>query len=213
MKKTTTAIIILIILSFVIATYSYYNIKEDKIASHWNAKGEVDDYMSKFWGVYLFPFIFIFLYGMFLLIPKIDPLKKNIEKFRKYYDWFILLIFLFLFYVFVLTILANLGYMFNMTTMMMPALALFFFVIGMFLPKIKRNWFMGIRTPWTISNDIVWEKTHELGGKFFKGIGILIILGLFIPGEIFFPVFISFTLFMVVFLVVYSYQEFRKVEK
>ncbi len=179
MKKTTIAIVLIILLSFVIAIYSYQRIEGDKVASHWNAKGEVDNYMSKFWGVFLFPLTLIGLYSLFLLIPKIDPLKKNIQKFRKHYDVFILVFISFLFYTFILTILANLNYDFDMTTMLMPALSLLFFGIGMFMKKLKRNWFIGIRTPWTISNDEVWKKTHLLSAKLFKLLGIIIFFGIF----------------------------------
>ncbi len=209
-KKITIAIIVVILLSFVIAIYSYQKIEGDKVASHWNVKGEVDGYMSKFWGVFLFPLMFIGLYILFLLIPKIDPLKNNIQKFRKYYDIFVLAIMLFLFYVFILTILANLGYSFNMTTMLMPTIGLLFFGIGMFMKKLKRNWFIGIRTPWTISNDEVWKKTHLLGAKLFKLLGIIIFLGIFFRKYLLWfilvPVIIS-----VVWLFAYSYLEYRKI--
>ena len=211
-KITTIAILTLIIFSFVIATYAYQKIEGDKVASHWNAKGEVDGYMPKFLGIFLFPLIFIGLYVLFLVIPKIDPLKKNILQFRKYYDVFILVILLFLFYAFSLTILANLGYSFNMTTMLMPAIGLLFFGMGLFLKKLKRNWFIGIRTPWTISNDEVWKKTHLLGSKLFKLSGVIIFLGIFFQKYflwfILIPVLIS-----VVWLVIYSYLEYRKIEK
>ena len=210
MKKITIAIILIIILSFVIAIYAYQTIDGDKVASHWNAKGEVNGYMSKFLGVFLFPLILIGLYLVFLVIPKIDPLKKNIEKFRKYYDIFILAIMLFMFYVFILTLLFNLGYSFNMKTMLMPTIGLLFFGIGMFMKKLKRNWFIGIRTPWTISNDEVWKKTHLLGAKLFKLLGIIIFLGIFFRKYLLWfilvPVIIS-----VVWLFAYSYLEYRKI--
>lgn len=212
MKKTTIAIILVILLSFVIAIYSYQEIEGDKVASHWNAKGEVDGYMSKFWGVFLFPLMFIGLYSLFLLIPKIDPLKKNIQKFRKYYDIFILVIMLFLFYTFILTILANLSYSFNMTTMLMPAMGLLFFCIGMFMKKLKRNWFIGIRTPWTISNDQVWKKTHLLGAKLFKLLGIIIFLGIFFRKYLLWIILVP-VMISVVWLWIYSYLEYRKIER
>ena len=95
MRKANIIILIIILLSFAIAIYIYPQMP-DKMASHWNTKGEVDGYMSKLWGVFLMPVISIALFLMFILIPKIDPLKKNIDKFRKYYDGFIVLIILFL---------------------------------------------------------------------------------------------------------------------
>lgn len=212
MKKSTIAILILIIASFIIAVYAFNTIQTDRIASHWDANGNVNGYMSKFWGLFLLPVMLIGLYFMFLLIPRIDPLKKNYKKFKTYYEGFILVIILFMFYVFVLTILSNLGYVFNMSKMIMPAVALLFIIMGVFMKKLKRNWFVGIRTPWTISNDVVWEKTHVLGSKLFIAIGLITLAGMF---------FQEFTLWFIIlpillstiFLIIYSYVEFKKLKR
>ena len=213
MKKTTIGIILIILLTFAIAIYSYQKIEGDEIASHWNAKGEVDDYMSKFWGIFLFPLVIIGIYLLFLLIPKIDPLKDNIKKFKKYFDFFIFLTILFLFYVFILTILANFGYIFNMTTMIMPGIGLFFFYIGIVMKNFKRNWFIGIRTPWTLSSDEVWDKTHRLGSVLFKVLGIIIFLGIFLPSEYIVWIILVPVFGIIIWLVLYSYLEFTKVKK
>jgi len=209
-KKITVAIILLIVLSFLIGIFSYQFLPE-KIASHWNSKGEVDGYMSKFWGLFLIPIISIFLYLLFLLVPKIDPLKRNIEKFREYYDYLILVIFLFLFYVFLLTILANFGYKFNMTATIIPAVGLLFFYIGFILNKVKRNWFIGIRTPWTLSSEQVWRKTHELGSKLFKISGVIIFVGVFFQDYLIWFILVP-VIVTTVWLVFYSYLEYRKIK-
>jgi uncharacterized membrane protein len=210
MKKITIAILILILLSFSISIYSYNNLETDKVASHWNAEGEVDDYMGKFWGLFLLPIISIALYLLFLLIPKIDPLKSNIKKFRKHYDWFMFTFILFMTYISLLTILANHRYDFNMTTMLMPAIGAWFFYIGSLMKQLKRNWFIGVRTPWTLSSDLVWEKTHKLTSKLFKIVGIIIIFTAFLPARyliwfILVPIFI-----ILIWVVLYSYLEFKK---
>jgi len=213
MKKTTIAVILIILLSFAIGIYSYQNIKEDRVASHWNIDGNVNGYLPKFWGIFLLPMILIGLYLLFLFIPKIDPLKKNIQRFRKYYDSFILIIILFLFYVFILTILSNFGYIFNMTKILIPAIGLLFFYIGIIMKKLKRNWFIGIRTPWTLSNDEVWEKTHKLASVLFKTAGIILFFSILFPSKYFLwfilvPIFI-----IIVWLVLYSYLEYKKIKK
>lgn len=210
MKKTTILIISIILLSFVIGAYAYQKIEGDQVASHWNAKGEVDDYMSKFWGIFLFPLIMIGVYLLFLVIPKIDPLKNNIKKFRKYYDWFMFIMVLFFFFVFVLTILFNLGYNFNMSFVIMPAIGILFFYIGILMKQLKRNWFIGIRTPWTLSSDRVWSKTHKLGSILFKILGIIIILAMFLPAKYIIWVILVPVLVVVIWLVLYSYLEYQK---
>ncbi len=212
MKRINIAIIVVILLAFLLAIYAYHAIAGNTVASHWNEKGEVNGYMSKFWGLFLMPIILVGLYVLFLLIPKIDPLKKNIQGFRRYYDLFILGLFIYLLYIFVLTILANLGYQFNITTMILPSVGLLFIGIGSFMKKLKRNWFIGIRTPWTISNDEVWKKTHALGAILFKIIGIIIIAGIFVQKYIIWIIIIPIVI-MMVWLSVYSYVIYRKIEK
>jgi uncharacterized membrane protein len=213
MKKITATILILILLSLAIATYSYQKIETEKIASHWNAQGEVDGYMSKFWGTFLFPLIIIAVYLIFLAIPKIDPLKTNIEKFRKHYNTFFLVLILFLLYVFILTILANLNYNLNMTMTIIPAIGILFFYIGTIMKKLKRNWFIGIRTPWTLSDDKVWQKTHALGATLFKIIGVILILTTFAPPKYLIYLILIPTIGSVIWLVIYSYLEYKKIKK
>ena len=211
MKKTNIIIIAVILISFAIALYLYPSMPE-QMASHWNSKGEVDGFMSKFWGLFLMPIVTLGMYFLFIFLPKIDPLKKNIEKFRKYYDALILLIILFMFYTYILTLLWNLGYRFGMTQAISPAMAILFFFIGFIMNKLERNWFVGIRTPWTLSSDIVWKKTHELGGKLFMFAGILAFLGAFFPDYAIWLILVPI-LAVTLFIIVYSYFEYRRVKK
>jgi len=154
----------------------------EQMASHWNAQGSVDGYTSRFMGVFLFPFIATGLALLFIAIPMIDPLKANIEKFRKYYDWFIVLFLLFFQYIYLLTLLWNKNTSFNMTQALLPALGILFFYLGIMMQNARRNYMIGIRTPWTLANDEVWNKTHKLGGRLFKGAGVMSALGAIWPG-------------------------------
>jgi uncharacterized membrane protein len=204
-------IIVVILLSFAIGILLYPQMP-DQMASHWNAQGEVDDTMCKFWGLFLMPIITLAMYLLFLAIPRIDPLKKNIEKFRKYFDWFIYLIILFLFYIYLLTIIWNLGYRFEMGTAIIPALAVLFYIIGVVVERAKRNWFIGIRTPWTLSSDVVWDKTHKLGGKLFKIVAVITLIAILFPHYTIWLV-IGPVIAVTIFTIVYSYVEYQKVEK
>ena len=208
MKKINILILSIILLSFALAYYLFPQMPET-IASHWNAQGEADGYMTKFWGLFLMPFCLIGLFLMFLIIPKIDPLKENIEKFRKYYDGFILAITLFLFYVYSLTLAWNMGIKFDMTLSLLPAIALLFYGVGILTENAKRNWFIGIRTPWTLSSDKIWGKTHKHGGKLFKIAGIIGLLGLFFSNYAIFFIIIP-VIFISIYLIAYSYFEYQK---
>jgi len=211
MKKSSIIILLIISASFVIAIYLYPRMP-DEMASHWNFKGEVDDYLPKFWGLFLMPIISLGLFLLFLLIPKIDPLKANIEKFRKYFDGFMVLMMVFLFYIYLLSIIWNLGKRFDMGQMMVPALGILFYYCGILVENAKRNWFIGIRTPWTLSNEKVWERTHKIGGKLFKIAGLIAFLGILFPNYVFYFILVP-VLLATFYTITYSYFEYQKETK
>ena len=181
----------------------------EQMASHWGSNGAVNGYSSHFVGIWLIPLMLVGLNGLFLLIPNIDPLKKNISKFRNVYNGFVIVFSVFMVYVQVLTLIWNTGNHFNMTTYMLPALGLFIFYAGFLIGNARRNYFIGIRTPWTLQDERVWDETHKLGAKIFKASGILTLVGIFFPNLILW--------FMIVpllggslFTIVYSYVLYRR---
>ncbi len=208
MRKSELIVISIIFVSFILGGYLYPQMPE-QVASHWNARGEVNGYMGRFWGVFLFPIILTGLFVLFMLIPRIDPLKENIEGFRSYYDGFIVMISLFLFYIFLLTILWNMGTRFNMTLVLVPAIGVLYYYLGVMLENARQNWFIGIRTPWTLSSEVVWKKTHRLGAKLFKAAGVLALFGVFTERfAIYFMV--GPVLFASLYTIIYSYTEYQK---
>jgi len=209
MKKIIYA---LVLISFLTATLLYIYLPDQKFASHWNSKGEVDGYMSKFWALFLTP---LMITGMALLLkflPKIDPLKKNIKKFKKDYDYFIVAITVFLFYIYILTVLWNINVKFSMTVSVVPGVALLIIYTGFFLEKAQRNWFVGIRTPWTMSNDKVWRKTHKVAGKLFVVSGVICLAGMVFEQYLLWFVLIPL-IFSSIFVFGYSYFVWKKVKK
>jgi len=184
----------------------------ETIASHWNAEGQVNGYMPKTIGVFLMPIISLALALLFMIIPMIDPLKANIEKFRKHYDRFIALILLFLLAVQMQVILWNTGTPISPNMTFPVGLGILFFYTGVLCENAKRNWFIGIRTPWTLSNDLVWDKTHKIGAKLFKISGIIAIFGVFFQSQAIFFSIIP-VIFASIFTVIYSYVEYRKIMK
>jgi uncharacterized membrane protein len=211
MKKTNIIIFLIIVASFAVGAYFYPRFPE-KVASHWNAQGEVDGYMGRFWGLFLMPIISVIMWLMFILIPKIDPMKKNIEKFRKYFNAFIVFIMFFLFYIYLLTIAWNMGIRFDIVRAIIFPIAILFYFAGVLMNHAERNWFIGIRTPWTLSSDNVWKKTHQLGAKLFKVAGVIALIGLFFPEIALWLAIIPALLFSV-YTFVYSYFEHKKEEK
>jgi len=208
MRKVEIAVLAIILISFAIGIYLYTQVPES-LASHWNEKGQVNAYMPKFWGLFLMPIISVALFLLFIAIPKIDPLKQNIAKFRKHFDRFVILVMLFLFYIYLLTIFWNLGFSFNLIRALVPAFAILIYYVGVLLENTKRNWFIGIRTPWTMSSDKVWEKTHKLGGKLFKITGGVSLFGIVFAGFAFYLI-VLLIFAVVIYVVAYSYFEFKK---
>lgn len=202
--------IILLLFAVFTAGFYAYPLLPDTVVSHWNVSGEPDGVMSRFWGIFLIPMIFIALAVAFAVLPKIDPLKKNIAEFRPSYNLLIMAILVFLGYVYALLLLWNLGQEFDVATFMLPGIGALFLIIGYLLPETKRNWFLGIRTPWTLSSDFVWKETHRVGGRLFMAAGAVIItVGLLLPTKVF-AVLMAVVLVSVAWTVVFSYVLFRR---
>lgn len=211
MRPAVIIAAVLVFFSFVIGFYLYPGMPAS-LDSHWNAKGEADGVSSKFSGLFALPIISLVVLLLLLLVPKIDPKKENIGKFRGYYDAMILVITIFFFYVYVLSIWWNLGHRFDFGFVMLPAFTILFWFIGLMLEKAKMNWFVGIRTPWTLSNETVWDKTHKLGAKLFKIAAVITLLGLVFRKQALLFVIVPAVVFAA-YLIIYSYVVFRKEKK
>ena len=208
MRKSEIIVLGIIMVSFIAGIYFYPQMPE-KMASHWNFQGQVNGYISKFWGLFLMPLISVGLFLLFITIPKIDPLKHNIENFREYYDGFVVLMMVYLFYVYLITVLWNRGIKIDMIQLLIPAFGILLYYIGVLMGNVKKNWFIGIRTPWTLSSDVVWEKTHKIGGKLFKIAGVLVFIGVFFQNYTIFFIPIP-VISVAVYTIIYSYVEYQK---
>ncbi|HTR19196.1 MAG TPA: SdpI family protein [Candidatus Paceibacterota bacterium] len=174
------------------------------IATHWNMNGAVNGTMNAFAGAFLLPLIMGVVLLLFVAIPYIDPLRVNIGYFRAQYETFVAL-FMLVFALIQATLIAwNLGAPLDPRFIILPAIGVLIYYIGSILPKTRRNWFVGIRTPWTISSDRVWQKTHELGGNLFRILGIIIVLSVFVPG-LALEIIVTMLVVIVLGLVLYSY--------
>ena len=214
--NTRTTIIIAAVL-IVIATLvgvALWDRLPDPMASHWDSNDQINGYMSRFWGVFLMPLMTMGLVLFFLAIPRLDPLRANIAAFQSVFNLFIVLFVGFMVYVYFLTLLLNLGYTgFNMSEALLPALGVLFFFVGYLMRKSKRNFFIGIRTPWTLSSDWVWEETHRVGSVLFMISGALASIGSLFGGMtafwfIFVPMMVS-----VLATLLYSYVLYQRETK
>ncbi len=211
MSTSLTLIIgLILILLAVVFSLAVYDRLPDRMASHWGVNDQVNGTISRFWGAFLMPIIALGMLALFLLLPLIDPMKANIATFRPVFNAFIAAILAFLLYLHVLTMVWNLGYQsFRMSTALLPGMGLIFILAGVLMRQAKRNFFIGIRTPWTLSNDRVWAKTHRLGSVLFIACGVIALLGVFFPGPIAFALVLVPVLAASLGLVVYSYIAYQ----
>ena len=209
MKWSEKTMVAIFIAAMALSIY-FYPMMPEKMASHWDAEGKVNGWLPKSIELFLIPFIILLLSLLFAAIPKIDPLKENIENFRKYYDGFVVLLLLFMLSLHADIILWNAGIKIPFNIFIPSWIAILFFYIGIMLENAKQNWFVGIRTPWTLSNDEVWNKTHKQGAALFKIAAIVALVGIIFPKYaiwfILLPIF-GFTFY----LIIYSYVEYKKI--
>jgi uncharacterized membrane protein len=208
MRKTTLAVACIVLLSFLLSIYFYPQMPE-QMATHWNYQGEVNGYMAKLWGLFFTPVVITGIAILFLAIPKIDPKIENIEKFRKYYDGFVILFISFMVAVHLHILLWNVGIRISPNTLLPAGTGLLFYYMGILMENADRNWFIGVRTPWTLSSDRVWKKTNRLGGKLFKLAGLVTILGILFSNSAAFFIVVP-VLSVAGFTVIYSYIEYKK---
>lgn len=211
-KVMRSLVYVLGILPLVVLAFVYNRLPQE-VPIHWGFNGEVE-YGAKYNMWMLFGMGLIFAI-MFDVLPKIDPKKDNYARFGKYYDIFCVTMNGFLVLVSGMTLVEcfwpNTVPVSKVIIVLVSALLA---VIGNMMPKIKTNYYMGIKTPWTLSNSDVWNKTHRLGGRLMFIGGVLgVIAGLFTSEMIAFVVLMVGVVCMTVIPLVMSYIWYKAVEK
>lgn len=203
--------VLIVVIYFAIGIFAYPHMPE-RMATHWNEAGGVDGYSRRFWGVFLLPLIYMGVVLFLIAIPRIDPLKANIQQFRRYYDGFIFVFSAFFLGVFLQVILWNVGVRVNPNVLSPIGIGLLFYYLGILCEHARRNWFIGIRTPWTLSNENVWNKTHRNAANLFKTAAVIAALGAFFGSYALFFVLIP-VVAVAAYTFVYSYLEYQRETK
>jgi len=168
--------LILVAAMFLLAAISWSLVPE-RIPVHWNFAGEVDRYGGKFEALLGIPLVTLVVYLLMLFLPRVDPGKPNYERFLSTYTVIRCVIVVFMCFVYGMLLLTAYGYAVSVSTVVPLAVGGLFIVLGNLMGKIRPNWFVGIRTPWTLSSKLSWNKTHRVGGWLF------ILMGLAIAGS------------------------------
>ena len=166
----------ILIISWVVA-FLYEPTLPGQIAIHWNIKGEADGYIDKSIGIYMMPMTSTVIYMLFLVLPKISPRGFRLDNVKNVLGILLLTILSLDFIIMVMMFEATLSPEFNITQWTYFLVGVLFVVLGNYMGKLPKNFFIGIRTPWTLVSDEVWFKTHKLGGRIFFATGLLTSLG------------------------------------
>src|SRR6266540_852492 len=198
-----------IVLSFVM-TAVLYNRLPEWVPTHWNARGDANGFMPKPWGPFLLPLTLAFTYVLLVVLPRISPQGYRMDRFKAVFELMQASILAFLFLLTVLALLAGIGVAVPMNRAVSAGVGLLLIVLGNFLGKVTKNFFVGIRTPWTLASDEVWLRTHRLGGKLFVLGGTVIFVSALLSASLV-PLVLVVTVTIAI-LVVYSYAVYRRIE-
>ncbi len=198
-------------LMFAIAAWAWVQIPAGtQVPIHWNASFEPDGYGSKAVGLLLMPAITGLIALLLAAIPRLDPKGENIRRSMPAYRalWIALMIFFFLMYVAMVA--SIFGRAPNAFQLIPVGIGVLFIILGNYMGKIRPNYMFGVRTPWTLSSDLAWNKTHRLAGWLFVLLGLLTILSTFAANEtLWLWVMLGGVLVMLVVVTVYSYKVWK----
>lgn len=179
------------------------------MVTHWNVRGEPDGYSARAFGAFLMPGIMLILWLVLLAVPHIDPRHTNIEKFRDSYETLIVAIVSVMAGLHVVLIGAALGWPIPIARIVPFGVGVLLVVLGNLLPRFRSNFFMGIRTPWTLSSETVWARTHRVGRYMIVGAGIMLIISAFVHSTTFSTIAFASVVAAALATLIYSYVIWR----
>ena len=211
MNKVRADIIsLLFVFSAIAVAAILYPSLPEQIPTHWNAQGEVDGYMKKPGGVIIMPAMAVFTFVIMKLIPVISPKGFRIDKFSDVFGVLQVTLVGFMSIVAILVLMEARGLDVRINEMIIAGTGLLFVIIGNYLGRVRKNFFIGIRTPWTLASDEVWNRTHRIGGRLFILSGVIIWIGAILRLPLTWTVGVAVGLVLIP--VVYSYFLYRKIE-
>tara|TARA_R110000868_G_scaffold189943_1_gene433525 strand:- start:2619 stop:3263 length:645 start_codon:yes stop_codon:yes gene_type:complete len=209
--KKELPLLIIVILPFIYLAYIWNDLPK-KVPIHWNGEGEIDGYGDKV-SLILIPILLSLLtYVILTLIPIIDP-KGKIKNMGEKYESIKFILIFFMSFLALFILYSSHSQTITNPNILFILIGFLFVFLGNYMKTIKPNYFIGIRTPWTLENETVWKRTHKLAGImwFLAGI-IIIILSLILGKRLNRILFIVITLIISIVPIIYSYIQFKKQE-
>lgn len=200
---------VLVALSFVASLVVYPRLP-DRVPNHWNLHNQVNGYGPRWTVTFLFPVMLLALWGLMRFLPRIDPRRANYAKMQDTYDLVVNLTLTVLAVLHFVVLGAVMGAPVSMSRLVPAIIGVTMVILGNVLPRARPNWWFGIRTPWTLSNDRVWERTHRVGGYVMTATGVLALIAAFFTNPFALVTFAVLAGVMSLGLVAYSYFAWKQ---
>jgi len=191
----------------------FYSRFPERVPSHWGVSGQVDGWSSPFTAAFLMPVMIAAIYLLLLFVPGLDPKRDRYQEFGRVYHIFKNTIIGFMVALYFLVGLNGIGYDLPIGALVPAMVGVMFILIGNYMSKLRLNWFIGARTPWTLSSENVWNKTNRLSGKLFVLGGLLMLAETVLPISWRMPVLIFIVLLVALIPFIYSYFAYSKEER
>jgi len=205
--------VITFILLLYVLGYFIYPYLPERVPSHWNMAGEVDGYFSRTYHVLFFPTLILLLYIFMSFAPVLDPRPESYKKFQYVFEGFRYVMVGFLVLLYIATTLFALGYPLSIGKIIRFAIGVLLAFTGNYFGKIRHNYTFGIKTPWTLASEEVWNKTHRISGPLWVLVGFIWMLSIFIDEKLAFALSMGSLMIVSIYGCIYSYVLFRKLEK
>jgi uncharacterized membrane protein len=160
----------------------------ERVPTHWNFRGEVNGWSGRAFGAFFAPTLALLLWLGLPLLRLLDPRRQNYERFDATFFTLVNFIVLFTGAMHVMMMGNALGWPIDMGRAAFALIGVVFIVLGNLLPRVRSNWWMGVRTPWTLESERVWRETHRLAGWTFVGAGVIAIAATLLPAQLRGPV-------------------------
>jgi len=205
-------LLLLILAGFGLGAYFYPSLPE-KVPSHWNIYGQVDRYSSRFFGAFGLPLLNAGMYLLLLLTPNLDPNKKNYKLFEGSYRMIRMLLHVFLLGLQSVVLAVAIGYDINVAVVVKISVSMIFVLIGNVMGRFRHNYFVGIKTPWTLANEEVWRKTHRMAAPLWVLGGIVCVVSSFWNNAVSAILFFMAIFVLTIVPIVYSYIEYKRITR
>ncbi|MDX2200440.1 MAG: SdpI family protein [Phycisphaerae bacterium] len=213
LSRTQLITVLLLVAAGFAASAWYFPQLPEQVPTHWNWRGEVDQYGPKWINAWLLPAVAASLPLLMMGLPALGPMRRNFAEFRETYGRFVVLMTAMFVALHIVILLQTAGVKFGIGSAISVILGGAFVLMGNWFGKIRRNFYLGIRTPWTLANEQVWDRTHRVGGRLFMLSGLVaVIAGFTAPQWVAAIVLFSSLIGTAVWTLVYSYLIYRKLE-